>query len=142
MFYIYPFLLVLIGLALLAWSAGHTKATGVSLDLGVVFVTILLVYGFVPGVGLLLAHQGVGQIIDQRLSSGFDVANVEDVQWMHLLLVLGFMLSYFAKSKKTEIKLRAGFFFRCKSAGQTLGSFVHHSHCSAHTHRTSLGWGG
>jgi hypothetical protein len=113
--YVYPFLISLIGLALLAVNAGGQKPRGTGLDLGVVFLAILLVYGFVPGVGLLLAHQGVGQIMDQRLSSGFDVAQVEDVQWMHLLLVAGFVVGYFVGPKKAVTKLAEGFTLNAQS---------------------------
>jgi hypothetical protein len=115
MIYVYPFLIFFIGIALFAWSSDDRRARRVGLDLGVVFVAILLVYGFVPSVGLLLAHQGVGHIIDERLSSGYDVADVEDVQWMHLLLVQGFFLGYFAGPKKVATRLADGFSLDAKS---------------------------
>ncbi|WP_370262361.1 hypothetical protein [Limnobacter sp.] len=58
-----------------------------------------------PSVGLLLAHQDVGQIMDYRLSMGFDVVDVEHVQWMHLLLFIGFLLGYFSGGNKTATRL-------------------------------------
>lgn len=109
MIYVYPFLFPLLGFLLFSLSARGGKSRAVGLDLGVVFAAILLVYGFVPSVGLLLAHQGVGQIMDHRLSSGFDVADVEEVQWMHLLLFCGFVFGYFGGGKKTLTKFVDGF---------------------------------
>lgn len=115
MIYVYPFLIPLIGFVLFALSARDRKARGAALDLGVVFVVILLVYGFVPSVGFLLAYQGVGQIMDYRLSSGFDASDVEKVQWMHLLLVLGFMFGYFTGSRKVGSKLADEFSLDAKA---------------------------
>lgn len=109
MIYVYPFLFPLLGVLLFSLSARGGKARAAGLDLGVVFAAILLVYGFVPSVGLLLAHQGVGQIMDHRLSSGFDVADVEEVQWMHLLLFLGFVFGYFRGGKRRSTKFANGF---------------------------------
>lgn len=109
MIYVYPFFFPILGILLFFLSARDRQARGVGLDLGVVFSSILLVYGFVPSVGLLQAHKGVGQIMDYRLSSGFDVSDVEEVQWMHLLLVLGFMVGYFWGGKKKSTKIVRGF---------------------------------
>lgn len=105
MIYVYPFLFPLLVLLLISLSARDRKALTAGLDLGVVFASILLVYGFVPSVGLLLAHQGMGQIMDYRLSSGFDVGDVEEVQWMHLLLCLGFIFGYFGGSKREPTRI-------------------------------------
>jgi hypothetical protein len=108
MIYIYPFLLVSIALCLAAFAFESGNARRRGLDLGVVFMAILLMYGFVPGVGFLLAHQEIGQIIDERLSEGFAVADVEHVQWMHLSLVFGFMVGYFRRSHEATPETSAG----------------------------------
>jgi hypothetical protein len=99
MIYVYPILILIAAFFLLVSQLRLKKGQKSSLDLGVVFVAILLVYGFMPGVGFLLAYLGIGQIMDQRLSNGFDVGDVEYIQWMHLLLVFGFSIGYFLKSR-------------------------------------------
>lgn len=109
MIYVYPFLFPLLGFLVFSLSARDRKTRALGLDLGVVFAAILLVYGFVPSVGLLLAHLGIRQLIDNRVSSGFEVADVEEVQWMHLLLFLGFISGYFWGRSKSSIKLVEGF---------------------------------
>lgn len=109
MIYVYPLLLVAIGFFLLPLSKPDRDASGVSLDLGLVFSAILLVYGFVPGVGFLLAHLGIGQIMDNRLALGFVSSDVEAIQWMHLLLVAGFIFGYFYRAKKSPLKFVDGF---------------------------------
>ena len=100
MIYVYPFALILMGTFLFSLSTRDTQAGSNVINIGVIFVSIVLLYGFIPSVGLVLAHLGVGQIIDSRLYSGFEAREVEEIQWMHLLYVAGFMLGYFSGPKK------------------------------------------
>lgn len=109
MIYIYPILILIAALNFLATGLSLRKGENSTLDLGVVFVAILLIYGFVPGVGFLLAYLGVGQIMDQRLPDGFDVGDFEYIQWMHLLLVCGFIIGYFLKSRPVTLSFKSRF---------------------------------
>lgn len=94
MIYLFPALLLFIGV--LYWSLRSLRRRGASrgVDLGDAFLFVLLMYGLVPGIGFLLASLGVGQIVDQRMADGFVTADVEYVQWMHLALIGGFAASY------------------------------------------------
>jgi hypothetical protein len=65
-----------------------------TMDLGEVFVGIVLVYGLIPGVGFLLAENGFGVIKDSRLYGGYDVNQVEYIQLLFLLFLGSCACSY------------------------------------------------
>lgn len=92
MIYLFPILLPLICLTFWGVQARRRRGRPGFLDVGWVFMMLLLIYGIVPGLGFLLAHLGIGQILDARLAAGFDLSLVEDVQAMFLSFALGFAL--------------------------------------------------
>lgn len=96
MIYLFPVLLLLIGVVYRALRSSGRGRSGRGVDLGDAFLFVLLMYGFVPGIGFLLASLGVGQIVDQRMADGFVTADVEYVQLMHLALISGFAAAYIA----------------------------------------------
>ena len=100
MIFIYPFVLILMGLFLFALNKKSVGAQNQIINLGMIFGSIVLIYGLIPSVGLLFYFNGVGQIMDSRFSSGFDATEVEKIQWMHLLFMTGFMVGYFSGPKK------------------------------------------
>lgn len=94
MIYLFPLLLLLIGLGFVAVQARQRRGKTRFLDLGQAFLIVVLVYGMVPGLGFLLAHVGVGQIIDSRLAGGYDVSQIERVQWMFICFATSFAVVY------------------------------------------------
>lgn len=97
MIYLYPALLLLLMIGVMfrvirSFRRGHVGGV----DLGDVFFFVLLIYGFIPGVGFLLASLGVGEIVEQRMADGFVIEDVEYVQSMHLALVCSFATAYLA----------------------------------------------
>lgn len=96
MIYLFPFLLMLVGVIFWVIQARCRRGEPAYLDLGWVFLMVVLVYGIVPGLGLLLAYLGIGEIRDARLAGGIDAALVEEVQLAFLSFAAGFALSYMA----------------------------------------------
>lgn len=94
MIYLFPVMLLLICLGFWAVQARIRRGRAGFVDIGWVFMMVLLIYGVVPGLGFMLAHLGIGQILDQRLAGGADPAVVEDVQLTYLSFALGFALAY------------------------------------------------
>lgn len=94
MIYVFPWLLVLIGVLFWASQRRSRPPRTRYLDLGGVFLTVVLLYGIVPGLGFLLAHLGIGEIRDTRISSGFDPAPVEKVQFMFVCFATSFAVAY------------------------------------------------
>jgi hypothetical protein len=102
--YAFPWLLLLIGL--LFWASqrrGRPRRTRY-LDLGSVFLAVILLYGIVPGIGFLLAHLGIGEIRDTRVSSGFDPAPVERVQFMFICFATSFAVTYRATRRFSRVQ--------------------------------------
>jgi len=96
MIYVFPMLLLLVGIGFLLFQSYRRKRRSKFIDLGVAFLAVVLIYGIIPGVGFLLAQLGVGEILDARLSNGFDLAVVESVQLIYLLFTVGFAVAYAA----------------------------------------------
>ena len=94
MIYAFPFLMLLVGVCFHVVQARRRRGAGRYLDLGQAFLLVVLVYSIVPGMGFLLAHLGVGEIIDQRLSAGFNVTRIEAVQAMLLAYAASFSFAY------------------------------------------------
>lgn len=94
MIYAFPILLLLVGIGFWRFQAHRRPRFSTFIDLGSAFLAIILLYGIVPGVGFLLAHLGIGDILDTRLPSGFDLAIVETVQSMYLFFAAAFALAY------------------------------------------------
>lgn len=105
MIYLFPVMLLLIGVFYRALRSFGRVGASRGVDLGDAFLFILLMYGLVPGIGFLLASIGVGQIADQRMADGFVIADVEYVQWMHLALVGGFAAAYLAVRRPSRNRL-------------------------------------
>lgn len=97
--YAFPWLLMLIGLLFWASQRRHRPRRTRYLDLGGVFLTVVLIYGIVPGLGFWLAHLGIGEIRDSRISSGFDPAPIEEVQFIFLCFAASFAVAYRATRK-------------------------------------------
>lgn len=94
MIYLFPVLLLLICLGFWAAQARIRRGRRFFVDLGWVFMALLLIYGIVPGLGFLLAHLGIGKILDPRLSTGLDLAVVEEVQLIFLCFTASFAIAY------------------------------------------------
>jgi oligosaccharide repeat unit polymerase len=93
--YLYPALLLVVGLLYIKTrpiDRNGMRTTHV--DLGDTFMLVMFMYGFIPSIGFLLALMEIGEMIDHRLASGFINPEVEYVQWMHLALVSGFIVTY------------------------------------------------
>lgn len=93
MIYVFPFLVASIGITFWLVLAARRNGRPQYLDLGWAYVAIVTLYGLVPSVGLLLAHLGIGEIQDARLSA-VDVSLVESVQRMHLAFLTSFAILY------------------------------------------------
>lgn len=94
MIYIFPYLVVAIALLYRASMAGKYKRPDRAIDLGEIVLAIFLIYGFVPGVGFLLAESGYGTIKDGRLGMAYSLHVVEYVQWLFLMFVASFGFFY------------------------------------------------
>lgn len=101
MIYVFPGLLLLVGLLYYSVRASHARSQFFVFDLGDVFFFVVFIYGIVPGIGLLLDFLGVGYMLDSRLADGFDYATVEYVQWMYLALLCGFSVAYIFSRRPT-----------------------------------------
>lgn len=94
MIFAFPFILLAIGAAFWAVQARLRRDRSQYIDIGWAFFAIVLVYGIVPGVGFALAELGIGELIDSRMSGGFDTDVVEGVQLTFIAFVLGFATFY------------------------------------------------
>ena len=92
--YVFPFVVVAIGIAFRALMLKNYGRQDRTIDLGEVFVGIVLVYGLIPGVGFLLAENRFGVIKDTRLYDGYDLVQVEYIQLLFLLFCGSFVCSY------------------------------------------------
>lgn len=64
------------------------------MDLGEVLLMVILVYGFVPGVGFALMESGVSKVNDNRLYYGYALEQLEYVETLFLLFAGNFALFY------------------------------------------------
>lgn len=94
MLHAFPFLIIAIGLMFRLAMAGRLRAPGRALDVGEILLVVILIYGFIPGVGFLLTEYGVGEIDDSRLYDGYLIEQVEYVQLLFLLITCSFALFY------------------------------------------------
>ena len=96
MIFIFPYLVVAVGLIFRASMTRKYKQPDRAMDLGEVVLAIILIYGYDPGVGFLLAESGFGSIKDGRLGMFYSLDAVETVQWMFLAFAASFGLFYAA----------------------------------------------
>jgi hypothetical protein len=96
MIYAFPILLLLVGIGYWIFQSYRRKRRPKFIDLGFAFLAVVLIYGIIPGFGFLLAQLGIGEILDSRLSNGFDLIVVESVQVIYLFFTIGFALAYVA----------------------------------------------
>jgi hypothetical protein len=90
--------LLLALLPLLLWRLIRVRGgpqSFVPIDIGIVFASIVAVYGALPLIGLSLAFAGIGAIQEARLGETLPEAqDVVAVGWMFVMLLAGFVLAY------------------------------------------------
>ena len=94
MLYAFPLLVVAIGVYFRIAMAAKMRTPDRAIDLGEVVLAVILIYGFVPGIGFILAEYRVGQIEDGRLYNGYLIQQIEQVQLMFLLISGSFAVIY------------------------------------------------
>jgi hypothetical protein len=94
MIYLFPFLVVAIGIVSRVLMARSYRRSDRGVDLGEVFIVIILIYGLVPGIGFMLVEYNQGEINDGRLYGGYNLEQVEYVQLLFLLFIGSFVIGY------------------------------------------------
>jgi hypothetical protein len=94
MLYAFPFLVIAIGIFFRLSMTGRLRVPGRALDLGEIILAVILIYGFVPGIGFLLSEYRLGEIADGRLYDGYLIEQVEYVQLLFLLVAGSFAVMY------------------------------------------------
>jgi hypothetical protein len=69
------------------------------------FLIVTLIYGIIPGIGLLLAHVGIGEIHDNRAFITLDIEAVESVQGIYLCFSVSFALAYALVRRFSKVDL-------------------------------------
>lgn len=94
MLYLFPLIIIAVGVMFRMAMTRQFATPDRAIDFSEIFFYVILIYGFVPGVGFMLAGYGVAEIQDSRLSRGYEIANVEYIQQLFLLLIVGFAVAY------------------------------------------------
>ena len=94
MLYAFPFLVFAIGMMFRLALAGRLRTPDRALDLGEILLAVILIYGFIPGIGFMLTEFGVDEIADGRLYDGYLIEQVEYVQLLFLLMAGSFAFMY------------------------------------------------
>lgn len=94
MLYAFPFLVAVIGILFRLAMANRMRSSDRAMDLGEILMAIILIYGFVPGVGFILAEYGLGKIADGRLHGGYLLEQVEYIELLFLLVASSFAVMY------------------------------------------------
>lgn len=105
MIYLFPFLVIGIGVVFRAIMMRHYRQPDRAIDLGEVVITIILIYGFVPGIGFVLAEVGLGEIADNRLPYGYLLEPLNYVQTLFLLFAGSFALFYALVRRRVSSKM-------------------------------------
>lgn len=108
MVYLFPFLVIALGLIFRILMAPRYRSPDRAMDAGEVLLAIFLIYGFVPGVAFALMEGGFGEIGDNRLYGGFLLEQLYYTQTLFLLFVGSFALFYMFIRNKVSGKLDHG----------------------------------
>ena len=104
MLYAFPFLVVAIGIIFRIAMARRLRTPDRALDLGEILLAVILIYGFVPGIGFLLTELNVDEIDDGRLYDGYLIEHVEYVQLLFILFAGSFAFMYVTLRKQVAAK--------------------------------------
>ncbi len=95
MLYFFPFALLAITTAFLGFVSFKRRGKPSFLDIGTIFAIIVTIYGFFPGVAIILASRDIGYIEDGRMIGYPDIFSIEQVQVIFLFFLTSFCASYF-----------------------------------------------
>lgn len=102
MLYFTPFAIILISATFLIILTRKFQSNAMHIDLGMIFMVVCAVYGFVPAIGVLLAENGIGFIEDNRMVGYFDIESVYYIQTLFFAFFVCFCISYCFFRKKSE----------------------------------------
>ena len=94
MVFLFPFIVVALGLFFRLLMAGRYRRHDRAMDMGEVLFSVILIYGLVPGIGFALMESGFGEVDDNRLYDGYALEQLEYVQTLFLLFAGSFALFY------------------------------------------------
>lgn len=76
------------------WIGRKNRAAGVP-DIGIFLGFFVLLYGFLPLLGIYLAERGIGEILDSRFEYGmYSEDQIQSVGLAYFLFLLGFSVAY------------------------------------------------
>lgn len=94
MVYLFPFLVFALGVLFRLLMGRRYRQHDRAMDIGEVLFAIILVYGFVPGVGFALMESGFGVVNDSRIYDGYLLEQLQYVQTLFLLFAGSFAIFY------------------------------------------------
>lgn len=106
MLYFTPLAIILISAIFLIILTRKFQSNAMHIDLGMIFIIVCAVYGFVPAIGVLLAENGIGFIEDNRMLGYFDIESVYYIQTLFFAFFCSFGVSYCYVRKKSEFNVQ------------------------------------
>lgn len=104
MFYLFPLILTIICTLFYIQMAVARRGKAQFLDIGLMFVIIVSIYGIFPSVGFILASFGIGEIADGRQPGYPNIYLIEYIESLFVVFLLGFILTYIAIRRYSTVR--------------------------------------